>query len=334
MTLSARKAVLIGLAITAVVSTGCQDTTEPVVSGPSFHILPPPPGGYYQYCRRWPQGGTATRWSDELQWTTGPCAVQVSSSPGTMMSATNPQTMTFQFTGPVLNVTIHTNGAFPLPCPTVTLTARAYNGETLVDSASFVEGCSGRTSDGYHNAGPITKLVITPPEPMPSTGAQFYVHYYVPCPPTGDPVMDDEQVQRALASEWAMSVSENRERGGWIYRDDATGQYVVRAEEGTYRDRCQIDYSSIPPAVPGLTPVRAWHTHILQPGTKVGPGCRDVPADKVVLNGPSQGLDEDRGFVLRSGYPHLLLDLDQVFPIAPDFTWYGIEWPNSCRNTA
>lgn len=67
----------------------------------------------------------------------------------------------------------------------------AYNGETLVDSASFEEGCTERTSDHYHIAGPITKLVITPPQPMPSTGAQFFIHYYTPCPPTGDPVLDD-----------------------------------------------------------------------------------------------------------------------------------------------
>jgi hypothetical protein len=204
----------------------------------------------------------------------------------------------------------------------------AYNGALQVDSGP-IPNCGG----DWHVAGPITKLVVTPPEPMLPNGIQFYIHYYVPCPTTGEPVMDNEQVQRALASEWATSVSENKERGGWIY-SDINGQYVVRAEEGTVRDRCQNRFSSVPPVVPGLTPVRAWHTHILQPGTTVGPGCLDVPGDKVVLNGPSQGLDEDRGFVLRSGYRHVLLDLDQVFLIEADFTWYGREWPNTCRNTA
>ncbi len=53
MTLSVRKAVLIILAITTVISAACQDTTDPVVSGPSFEILPPPAGGAYQFCRMW-----------------------------------------------------------------------------------------------------------------------------------------------------------------------------------------------------------------------------------------------------------------------------------------
>ena len=47
MTLSGRKAVLIALAIAGVVSTGCQDTTEPVISRLASHNLPPPAGGYY-----------------------------------------------------------------------------------------------------------------------------------------------------------------------------------------------------------------------------------------------------------------------------------------------
>lgn len=83
------------------------------------------------------------------------------------------------------------------------------------------------------------------------------------CPPTGDPVLDDPGVSSTLNLEWSRSKGENLERGGWIYQDDATGEYVVTVDNGTRRDRRGIDPSS-PTIWRLLAPVQAQMGH----GTK------------------------------------------------------------------
>jgi hypothetical protein len=275
MTPSARKAALIALAITAVVTAGCQDATEPVVPGPRFHVPGPPAEGYYQLCRRWPQGGTAIRWTDTLQFLVNPCAVQVSSSPGTMMSGTNPQTMTFQFTGPVVTVAIQARGTLT-PCPTVPVMVTAYNGEMLVDSGPISPNCDG----DWHVAGPITKLVVTPPSPMPPNGVLFEIHYYVPCPPTEDPVLDDLDVRAGLKNElslsrpnWATGAN-RKERRGFIFRRD-DGTYFLEPLADPNATMCETGIPGLPavPVIPGATFVGEYHTHTSKHRERLT-GCR------------------------------------------------------------
>jgi hypothetical protein len=243
-----------------------------------------------------------------------------------------PQTMTFQFTGPVVNVSIHTNGAFPAPCPTVTLTARAYNGATLVDSASFEEGCSDspRTHDHYHNAGPITKLVITPPEPMPSTGAQFIIKYYAPCPETPDPVFNDPSVRQQLNLEWSRALGDDRERAGWIYQDTQTGEYVVWTDLVSRRDRCGVDMPNTPPPMAGKIPVRSWHAHVIGQGQPVGTNCLGHRPLERAGNGPSP--DYDIPWVQNSGSKSIIMDHDEVFTIESDGAFLTHPWLEHCRS--
>jgi hypothetical protein len=177
------------------------------------------------------------------------------------MSATNPQTITFEFSGPVFNVMIQAGGIFPLPRPTVPLTATAYNGETEVASGPFDDGCNEREIDEFHVPATsfITRLVITPPQPMPSAGVQFYIHYAVPCPPTGDPVPNDPDVRQALLD--ALNASnpnstdpaQRKEHGGIIWELPNGGGFMATPIIDPLAEACAYDWRNGPQGT-NLTP--------------------------------------------------------------------------------
>ncbi len=97
---------------------------------------------------------------------------------------------------------------------------------------------------------------------------EFRFEYALPCPTPDDSVLADSTVQHRLNEEWAQSALELKERGGWIYRNTTTGEYLVQHDANTdaTRNRCSVNFSPIPQPPPGYEGVRIWHTHIIPPG--------------------------------------------------------------------
>lgn len=116
---------------------------------------------------------------------------------------------------------------------------------------------------------------MTPPDPLPpdypnrpGVCLEFRFEYALPCPTPDDSVLADSTVQHRLNEEWAQSALELKERGGWIYRNTTTGEYLVQHDANTdaTRNRCSVNFSPIPQPPPGYEGVRIWHTHIIPPG--------------------------------------------------------------------
>ena len=100
----------------------------------------------------------------------------------------------------------------------------------------------------------VKQIVLTPPAPMPPNQSdghaiRFLIDYFVPCPTTGDTVLDNRTVRNSLNREWALARNEGKERGGWILQNETTGEYTVWHDPGTdaTRNRCSIDFSPSPP---------------------------------------------------------------------------------------
>lgn len=146
----------------------------------------------------------------------------------------------------------------------------------------------------------------------------------------------DPTVRRRLNEEWNNSKAEGKERGGWVYRDPATGEYVVDVHD-VARTRCYVAISPIPVDKPGYTPVGPWHTHIVLPettGEALIPDCPNLPPGFVVVNGYS---GPDRFITDQSGKPHFLIDDNNLFVQYPTNVGGGTfeyPWIANCRATA
>jgi hypothetical protein len=132
-----------------------------------------------------------------------------------------------------------------------------------------------------------------------------------------------------LNLEWSRSKGDDLERAGWIYQNNTTGDYVVWTDLNSFRDRCGVDMPNIPPAMPGHTPVRGWHTHIIPLGMPVGTNCLGVSPQTKADNGPSPDADVPR--VQGSGYPHIVIDDDEIHAMNSDGSYLSHKWINNCR---
>jgi hypothetical protein len=106
------------------------------------------------------------------------------------------------------------------------------------------------------------------------------------CPPTGDPALDDPTVRGWLTMEWDIAVTNQKERGGWIFRDDSTGGYFALHDnrmDGT-ATKCTLDFFD-PPVMQGSTVVGNYHTHFIPAGTFMA--CTRRPPDARAAYGPS-----------------------------------------------
>jgi len=154
------------------------------------------------------------------------------------------------------------------------------------------------------------------------------------CPPTGLPVLDDPAVQHGLNEEFRLSLSETRERGGWILRDIETGARSVVELEGDYpRNACNLTYPPGElPVFPGQVIEATWHTHILKPGTLLQSLCPNRKAGERAGDGPSA--EYDMPLVRRMNLDAYIIDENEVFPtFAPTGAYARVPWTleNDCR---
>jgi len=97
--------------------------------------------------------------------------------------------------------------------------------------------------------------------------------------PTSADLLNEPVVQQALEQAWNDSLPgdplRRHEEGGWIYKDNTTGNLVVRrASAGA---QASLDLSA-PPMVPGAVMVATFHTHPnpSAEGWEPGPSSADV----------------------------------------------------------
>ncbi|HVC97655.1 MAG TPA: Mov34/MPN/PAD-1 family protein [Pirellulales bacterium] len=97
--------------------------------------------------------------------------------------------------------------------------------------------------------------------------------------PTSADLLNEPVVQQALEQAWNDSLPgdplRRHEEGGWIYKDNTTGNLVVRrASAGA---QASLDLSA-PPMVPGAVVVATFHTHPnpSAEGWEPGPSSADV----------------------------------------------------------
>jgi hypothetical protein len=191
---------------------------------------------------------------------------------------------------------------------------------------------------------PCKKMVVTAPSQMPPdtwTGgvwAFLYMDYNPMCPVTDDSVLNDPGVRHVMNQEWNNSNGEGKERGGWIYQDLSSGAYMVQLTNDVPRDRCSIQINPIPQAIPGYTPVRWFHTHIIPratPRSALAADCPYLPQRFVSGNGPG---GRDQVISDQSQKPGLVIDNDEVFKQFPIDPLTGIggavlhwDWVDNCR---
>lgn len=121
--------------------------------------------------------------------------------------------------------------------------------------------------------------------------------------PTAAELQTNPTVKAALGQAWTDSQSNDparrHEEGGWIYRDQATGQVTVRrAPAGA---QAGIDLRN-PPNVPGSVVVGKFHTH-------------PNPTSEGWVPGPS---DQDKRVDAGHGVPDLIQADDGVHVSGPD----------------
>lgn len=128
-----------------------------------------------------------------------------------------------------------------------------------------------------------------------------------------DPILEAANVRSALNQEYTDGLQQGKERGGWVYQNNTTGEYLAEPElNPIHRDACEILTPYQVPPKAGYTGVGSYHTHVLNGGQTAPAGCLNVPAGTTMLNGPSPG---DLNFPTQSGVPDYTIDSDEVFTI-------------------
>jgi hypothetical protein len=266
--------------------------TEP--TGGGTVRLPPVPAdaigtcGYSTFA--WEQGVTSVDCSDgtnhvQVAITVSPSLVHdgITSDPGYNVSP-----ITLTFSRPVTLIQVSFGGN--VLCNAVPGTA---NGVPFVFNFSCPPlpptqpNCGVEASVGVAVPPPVqvTSLTITAPSPMQytayaggydvcmpySTSSNLYYYIYfsvdVPCPPSGDWVLDDPAVALGLRDELAASRpnpdgSGRTERRGYLYQR-VDGSYFLQPAFDQTSTMCGFTFDSlpVPPTIPGATFKGDYHTH-------------------------------------------------------------------------
>lgn len=170
----------------------------------------------------------------------------------------------------------------------------------------------------------------------PGAALEFYVYFNMPCAPVGDSAFDSSAaIKHGLNQQWTAANAEPDEHGGWVMHNPTTGQDSVWADMSVFRDRCNVDFSPVPPTWAGWVAVETWHTHIIKGGNPYGPNCRGHKATDLAPDGPG-GADYLK--LRDTGYPSILIDVDGVHvihpPVQPGYpaTQSGhVSWVDNCR---
>jgi hypothetical protein len=116
-------------------------------------------------------------------------------------------------------------------------------------------------------------------------------------PPTGDELLTDPSVQRAMEEAWNDSLTADpanqHEEGGWIYQDVTTGRVTtLRALAGSM-SRLELGN---PPPVAGSVVVGTFHTHPNPTAEGWEPGPSQTDQANALLTGVPWLIRADDGF--------------------------------------
>lgn len=232
-----------------------------------------------------PTLGTSLR--IDVNGSTPPCSVPAQWSPTYYFVGSNPSTLTFQFSRPVVSVVVYTY-EHPTNCPGVQPTATAYDstGAVIGSGAAEFSACSGGPAPlDFHSEGPTSKLVITPPSPLPVNPQHIVIDYSVPCPPTGDSVIYSPDVREGLVNALKASGREptGKEIAGFIFRRP-DGTYFTEIVPDPAATSCS--HTPLPEPAPrsdSAVAVGEFHTHLHTDGEeyKAGTSC---PKYQAALN--------------------------------------------------
>jgi hypothetical protein len=144
-----------------------------------------------------------------------------------------------------------------------------------------------------------------------------------------DEDLENPAVRDWLNTEFLRGAIEGNEPNGWIYKNDATGEYVFQSDLVSPRSACWVDMPATVPSKPGHTVVAGYHGHILPPGSHPPASCGLDPRG-TILNGPSAF---DRNATRVTGVKHYIVDENELHTVQPDGTDRSQEWTeaNHCR---
>lgn len=341
------KARLVAIGATIMVGVACQESsTGPSASRPNFDFVPPPPG--LTHCRMMPTLGTSVEY-DAGGVMVGPCSVPAQWSPNYYFTGVNPPTITFTFSRPVLHVWITPYGSTSPTCPSTPIMATAYDAAGAVIASGPIYNCNGGSPGDFHSFGPTAKIVLTPPVPFTVDPTRLTIDYYVPCPPTGDSLMDSRDLRQAFLGELALSRPNpdgtgKKERGFYIFQRDADQTYFLEpfSTNATATD-CGVDTPAGPePTIAGAHFTgRVMHTHPSYHGERLY-GCRKAgPNDIVTADRDPKwggGSIEDWQLTDDTGAKVYIIDLDKkvyrLEPGTPMANWptHSGRWQFDSRN--
>lgn len=148
-----------------------------------------------------------------------------------------------------------------------------------------------------------------------------------------DEDLENPAVRDWLNDEFLRGVSEGKESNGWIYKNDATGEYVFEQDLVSPRTSCWVDIPASVPPKPGHTPVAGYHSHIVEPGSDPPADCvatGEIDPRATILDGPSKF---DKNATRVTGLKHFIIDDDELHTLRPDGNDRSQEWTaaNHCR---
>jgi hypothetical protein len=192
--------------------------------------------------------------------------------------------------------------------------------ETLVGSTYYY-------SADLRGLGLVKRIVYRAPVPMfpdypatPGESKRFVMDYSVPCPPTGDPALNDPAVRAELKNELSLSRPDwatgagRKERRGFIFRRD-DGTHFLEPLADPNATMCETGIAGLPPVpvIPGATFVGEYHTHPSK-HRELLTGCRgQKPGEVRRANRKARtggGSDSDWNYATVRGQSMYVIDYD------------------------
>jgi len=230
----------------------------------------------FRYYRLWEDG--IVRRIDNFVWVPT-SATRATIYPSRYMGTGNPDSISYTFSVPVIDLTagpqIETNDHCPATTP---MTYRAYGPDDgLLESGIFTSICgTGPVHLTYR--GPVKRLVITPPDPMPADyggGHAMWcsLDFNMQCPLTGDPQLDDAVNKSKMDSSFQASNPngpqlDRREhlRAGYRFPDGHIESVDLNPPSAA---NCDIPNASVPLTNGDGKLIWLWHSHPFTPGELV-----------------------------------------------------------------
>ena len=278
------------------------------------------------------------------------CGVQVTYSPADHFGSNQTQPITFYFSKPVERLAGLASGFGTEDCnlrqwEAMTWIAYSPQGIEIARggfSQTNTQACT--TAHPYtepevtfdmNDPGPISKLTITPPVPMPADGGvvgyavNFWLYYDVACPTTGDSLLDSRAVREGMLDEMSASrpdinSPERAERRFGIYRR-TDGTFFIQHVFDPTATQCGFNFGTdLPPIIQieGTEYMGDGHTHpnkdgevVTDCGTLPSGQQREADRDEKSSGGGSKG---DWDFATRRKKPMYVINLErEVYRLDP-----------------